>query len=836
MSLVFVGDHVTSSLMWLLDTEDGTFHHIDRPREERYAILSHVWQLTGEQSFQDLIALQLECRKRRSRFGFKWGFSIFAPTTSHCALIKASAKIRDCCALARRHGYRRVWIDSCCIDKTSSTELSEAINSMYEWYAAADVCFAFLEDVSDDHDPRLKDSKFRRSRWFTRGWTLQELIAPTVVMFLSKEWRLLGTKASLADLIEEITGIDRTILTHEKSIDRASVARRMSWASKRQTTREEDKAYSLMGIFGVNMPTIYGEGGNAFIRLQEEILKQVPDQSIFAWGPALRDDTMLYRNVDPNSITEDARYWQSRNLFAWSPDAFVNAGRVSSTSPESFQKQTGISFVLPTYAITSYGMRARLPLVPIQHSSAKTTYLALLACEDAEANLIALLLYPRPESTDRFFVGHYIGRPQVPPNSYYRIVSVSQSRLAELAKSAQTREVCIPYRPSPTAQRVPLVVPSMPSFRCPCDVVVPTWTIADIAKAGFITSVRGNNGVIHVMELTAPQNPALVLVSRHGTIHIRMGRCQCRGRFLSVSVTGTKSTSSKSSPPSLTETISASRSRCPKNDIPGGVTARCPSDHVASWTNACKDMTYETMRIRLSFSAWVDRADVYSLSIIISTLEAAQVEGQTLVNVRHDKMASTSDRTPSSFVKDDPAIDAPASSHDLLLGAFDPAKLHPMAGIEDKLDYLLLDDEKTTDLPGAGTPIPSRGWSDDLCYGTGTMYLSGLALGGVWGLREGARKPLAVSNARLRINSILNSVTRRGTFIGNSAGCLALVYNAFNSTIDHFRGKHDTYGSMAAGALTGALYKSTAGVKPALAAATVISGSAGIWSYVKRRV
>jgi mitochondrial import inner membrane translocase subunit TIM23 len=222
------------------------------------------------------------------------------------------------------------------------------------------------------------------------------------------------------------------------------------------------------------------------------------------------------------------------------------------------------------------------------------------------------------------------------------------------------------------------------------------------------------------------------------------------------------------------------------------------------------------------------------------------------------------------------------TASDLLLGAYDPAKLHPLADIGDKLDYLLLDDDKTSELPGADTAVPSRGWSDDLCYGTGTMYLSGmwhlflkpslsnhrpfwaclaqwpshlisnirtkilirlivfspshahyhlqgLALGGVWGVREGARRPLAVSNARLRINSILNSVTRRGTFIGNSAGVLgrcqsfpnifhlnfantitkALVYNGINSTIDSFRGKHDIAGSMTAGGLTGALYKST---------------------------
>ncbi|KAF5338610.1 hypothetical protein D9611_012812 [Ephemerocybe angulata] len=178
----------------------------------------------------------------------------------------------------------------------------------------------------------------------------------------------------------------------------------------------------------------------------------------------------------------------------------------------------------------------------------------------------------------------------------------------------------------------------------------------------------------------------------------------------------------------------------------------------------------------------------------------------------------------------------PVTSTDLLLAAYDPTKLHPLAELGDKLDYLILDDEKTNDLPGAGTAIPSRGWSDDLCYGTGTMYLSGLTLGGLWGVREGARRPLAVYNTRLRINSILNSVTRRGTFVGNSAGVMALIYNGINSSIDAFRGQHDTAGSMAAGALTGAIFRSTAGVKPALISATIVSGMAGIWSVVKKSV
>ncbi|KAK7445417.1 Mitochondrial import inner membrane translocase subunit tim23 [Stygiomarasmius scandens] len=210
---------------------------------------------------------------------------------------------------------------------------------------------------------------------------------------------------------------------------------------------------------------------------------------------------------------------------------------------------------------------------------------------------------------------------------------------------------------------------------------------------------------------------------------------------------------------------------------------------------------------------------------------------QTQNEASSSKGAAEYLKTASFSRPDGAAVPADAvTANDLLMAAYDPAKLHPLADLGDKLDYLLLEDDKTSELPGSGTAIPSRGWSDDLCYGTGTMYLSGLTIGGVWGLREGARRPLAVSNTRLRINSILNSVTRRGTFIGNSAGVLALVYNGVNATIDHARGRHDAFGSIAAGGITGALYKSTAGVKPAVSAAVIMSGMAGIWSYVKKIV
>ena len=213
------------------------------------------------------------------------------PRPSTCGAVwclehpKMSDKVRRACAVARAHGYRYIWIDSCCIDKTSSEELSEAINSMFTWYRDASVCYSFLEDVSSGLSPRADLSGFRTSRWFTRGWTLQELIAPRNVIFLSLDWQIIGTKESLADVTESITGIPTAVLVHQTRLREVSVARRMSWASRRITTRVEDEAYSLMGIFDINMPTLYGEGSRAFLRLQEEILKRIPDGSLFAWGP-----------------------------------------------------------------------------------------------------------------------------------------------------------------------------------------------------------------------------------------------------------------------------------------------------------------------------------------------------------------------------------------------------------------------------------------------------------------------------------------------------------------------------------------------------------------------
>ncbi|EIW65323.1 HET-domain-containing protein, partial [Trametes versicolor FP-101664 SS1] len=247
--------------MWLLNTSTYQIVFVQHPSEVHYAVLSHVWG-DGEQTFQ--------------------------VNSDRCLLdaIRAqlSPKIRHCCDYARAHGHTYIWIDTCCIDKTSSAELSEAINSMFAWYSGADVCYVFLSDVSASDSPMEEYSSFRRSMWFKRGWTLQELIVPSRNVFLSKDWRMIGTKASLASIIKDVTGIGTDILLHRRQLHTVSVAERMAWAAERETTRVEDEAYCLMGIFGVRLPVIYGEGSQAFVRLQEEIMRRIPDQSLFLWG------------------------------------------------------------------------------------------------------------------------------------------------------------------------------------------------------------------------------------------------------------------------------------------------------------------------------------------------------------------------------------------------------------------------------------------------------------------------------------------------------------------------------------------------------------------------
>jgi hypothetical protein len=226
-----------------------------------YAILSHTWG-SNELTF-----------KQMEQSGYT-----------------PSRKIDGCCEQALKDNLMYVWADTCCIDKSSSAELSEAINSMYAWYGASKICYAYLSDVPLGIEIQKEDSAFSKSRWFTRGWTLQELIAPRDVAFYDESWKLIGRKSASTEdehftkLLSRVTRINFRVLENRHLLSAFSVAQRMSWAACRTTTRVEDVAYSLFGLFEVNMPLLYGEGARAFVRLQEEILKASDDESIFAWG------------------------------------------------------------------------------------------------------------------------------------------------------------------------------------------------------------------------------------------------------------------------------------------------------------------------------------------------------------------------------------------------------------------------------------------------------------------------------------------------------------------------------------------------------------------------
>ncbi|KAH7383508.1 heterokaryon incompatibility protein-domain-containing protein, partial [Cadophora sp. MPI-SDFR-AT-0126] len=289
--------------MRLIDCSTYELREFYEDQIPRYAILSHRWEEEGEVTFQDLQA------GRGPQMG-GW------------------AKVDGCCRQASKDGWRYCWIDSCCIDKASSAELSEAINSMFKWYRRAEVCYAYLSDVdSNKRNNSWIEQDFKKSAWFTRGWTLQELLAPQWVEFYDVNWQEIGTKSSLSSLIESITGI-----SHIFNYASATIAQKMSWASLRQTTRVEDQAYCLLGIFGVYMPPLYGEGMNAFHRLQMEIISQSDDQSIFAW---------------------EGRWKVKAGLLATSPKQFQYSGDICRCDG---------SLILPPYSMTNQGLRLELDL------------------------------------------------------------------------------------------------------------------------------------------------------------------------------------------------------------------------------------------------------------------------------------------------------------------------------------------------------------------------------------------------------------------------------------------------------------------------------------------
>lgn len=298
------------SNMRLLDTNSLILKDFFEENAPKYAILSHRWG-DEEVSYQDFLDTQ-----GQNRTGSGW------------------SKITHCCSFAKSRGLDWVWTDTCCIDKKSSAELSEAINSMFNWYKWSTECYAYLSDVTWVIPDKTwafytKDltmearRQFRDSQWFTRGWTLQELLAPERMLFLDEKWKVIGDKKDLLKEICDVTKIrPQYILGGQDGhpIDVASVAERMSWVSKRRTTRTEDMAYCMLGIFGVNMPLLYGERDKAFLRLQLGIIRHSDDESIFAWFAGKNDTSGLLYGVNGthNSgllATQPSGFAESRNIF-----------------------------------------------------------------------------------------------------------------------------------------------------------------------------------------------------------------------------------------------------------------------------------------------------------------------------------------------------------------------------------------------------------------------------------------------------------------------------------------------------------------------------------------
>ncbi|KAF5336669.1 hypothetical protein D9758_015669 [Tetrapyrgos nigripes] len=252
------------------------------------------------------------------------------------------SKVREACKAAMALRLEHVWIDIWCINKSNSTELAESLNSMFQYYSRSAVCLVHLDDV---HSFRLNPSDLKTHSgespaWFTRGWTLLELLAPRRAYFYNHLWKDIGTKEGLVETIHSITKIPSSMLLEPARLQREvdeggfSIAQKMSWASKRKTSKPEDMAYCLMGLFGVHMPVLYGEGEhNAFVRLQEEIIKHSDDHSIFAW----------------------CSDYYSGGLLANSPKAFSSSGDLLAT--RKFRRFQDIAH---PYSLTNRGLHIHL--------------------------------------------------------------------------------------------------------------------------------------------------------------------------------------------------------------------------------------------------------------------------------------------------------------------------------------------------------------------------------------------------------------------------------------------------------------------------------------------
>ncbi|KAL1949843.1 hypothetical protein VTO73DRAFT_8724 [Trametes versicolor] len=633
-------------------------------KKSGYAILSHVWALDNskEQTFADIERLQSE------------GVTSYDDP-------RVSAKIRGCVEMAKEQGLGWVWDDTCCIDKRSSAELEEAINSMFRWYAEAAVCFALLEDVEDECVVQETNSAFRRSVWFTRGWTLQELLAPQLVLFFSQGWKCLGTKVGLARLVCDITGIDIEVLTMRRALKHVSVARRMLWAANRRTSRIEDRAYALLGIFDVSMSTIYGEGSYAFRRLQVKIMKRNAEHTLFAWGevwkhpggratpatsiggrgrgapgrprkavtePLPTTSKHVVPHVTPPPADDD------KGLFAQSPSDFRHVMTTISVNEviELISECVNVPIIpqaAPVYehAITNSGVRCRFIVIP-----GNPFALALLLCKNQAGECVALPIWPQPGASypERFLVGVSFA------SDTFRLIPVCRSTIDALRGLGWTPNrmdiqtaATLPRGGLSGAQRhmptgigkLVYIVNNHPSFTSrsmlgrnnePRKLCIPAWLVSHLALYGlelqdspaFDEAVEAPSKlrVIHHAQSkdTAPQTAFI--------IHFSL----CEGKLVAlVELPRSEEPRGPSYAAVCAQDVhDPSTDDCPRPNPLG------PHQHLSAWEHGSKTFVCGDREVRLTATPTPPTCDSYTLEILL--------EGPYYDTLRASRRASTLNR------------------------------------------------------------------------------------------------------------------------------------------------------------------------------------------------
>ncbi|KAI0762946.1 heterokaryon incompatibility protein-domain-containing protein [Fomes fomentarius] len=516
-------------LMRLINTTTFRLKSFPSPEDVPggYVILSHCWE-DEEQSFQHLERINEQCADN-----------------GRDARQYICEKIVRLCDFARTHRYDWAWIDTCCIDKTSSAELSEAINSMHRYYSLAALCYAFLADV-----PSV--DAFEGSRWHTRGWTLQELVAPHIVVFLSASWDVLGTKADLALQLTRCTRIPAAILRHDKRPADVSIAQRMSWAANRRTTRVEDEAYCLLGIFDINMPTLYGEGRKAFRRLQEEIMKTSADTTLHAWHA--RGDTYP-------------------GFFAPSSEAFLRTGDIQYTP--RFRKRPWYERYARSQVRDITPFTLGLPdFVPakvwtVKKSSDLYADLGWSMGDPAEPMFLRLRKPSNPTQSAVYFLAGPVSRIEWP-------------FIQLLLKRFKYRHILVPVDPTLSSQHaqtvsIPMNLNWTPSIR-----------VSDRARGNIVAAINVD------APLTAHSPMALTVTDtfKHYTITtlVQIGRCtsgtSCAASSSSSSIsTASESSSSSAWPTGAGYSTRELRSIWANVQDPRAADNEhaCPADHILSW-------------------------------------------------------------------------------------------------------------------------------------------------------------------------------------------------------------------------------------------------------------